>query len=442
MSLQRPELEIEYVSVRALRSNPRNARRHPQKQIEFLKSSIMEHGFVQPVLIDENNRLIAGHGRLEAAKQLGRSKVPAIRLKHLSSASLRALALADNRIAELASWDEDVLAIEFKELLEEDLEFSLADVTGFESPVIDRLVYGDDFAGSDPADDALPQVRDGPAITRPGDLYLIGEHRLLCGDARDILGLRTLMSGERARQVIADPPYNVPVDGHVSGKGKVRHREFEMAAGEMSTEQFTSFNCDWLSAASGVCEDGALLYAFMDGKHFAELVDGGREAGLELITACVWAKSNAGMGGFYRSQVELVAVFKSGKGAHVNNIALGRHGRNRTTLWSYPGYNSFGANRDAALKQHPTVKPVGLLADAILDASARGEIVLDPFLGSGSTIIAAHRTGRRGYGIELDSLYVDAALDRFAAVLEIDPVRASDGARWSALRAEHEEAAP
>lgn len=427
-------LQVETVPISALRLNVRNARRHGAKQIAALKAIIEQVGFVQPLLIDETSTIIAGHGRLEAAKQLGYRELPTIRISHLTPDEIRTLALADNRIAELATWDEVVLADEFKELIEHDLEFSLADVTGFEAPVIDRLVYGDDFAASDAADGVLPPLP-AKAITRLGDIYDIGSHRLICGDARDGVVLEALMRGELATQVIADGPYNVAIDGHVSGKGRVRHREFEMASGEMSVEQFTDFNREWLAGVRAVSADGALVYAFMDGMHLGELLNGARQAGLDLQCVCAWAKTNAGMGSLYRSQVEHVAVFKCGDAAHINNVALGRHGRHRTTLWSYPGYNSFGKERDAALAHHPTVKPVGLIADAILDASARGDIVLDPFLGSGSTIIAADRTGRRGYGVELDPLYVDAALDRFAAVLGVDPIRQHDGATWSSLRA-------
>lgn len=427
-------LQVESIPVSALRLNVRNARRHGAKQIEALKAIIERVGFVQPILIDETSTIIAGHGRLEAAKQLGYRELPTIRISHLSPDEIRALALADNRIAELATWDEAVLAVEFKELIERDLDLSLADVTGFEAPVIDRLVYGDDFAAPDAADSVLPPLQT-KAITRLGDIYDIGSHRFICGDARDGAVLQALMRDELATQVVADSPYNVAIDGHVSGKGRVRHREFEMASGEMSVEQFTDFNREWLASVRAAVTDGALVYAFMDGMHLGELLNGAREAGLDLQCVCAWAKTNAGMGSLYRSQVEHVAVFKSGEAAHINNVALGRHGRHRTTLWSYPGYNSFGKERDAALAHHPTVKPVGLIADAILDASARGDIVLDPFLGSGSTIIAADRTGRRGFGVELDPLYADAALDRFAAVLGVDPIRQQDGATWSSLRA-------
>jgi len=427
-------LAIEYVTIEKLRPNPRNARRHGAKQIAHLAASIELAGFLQAILVNERFEIICGHGRLEAARQLGMKTVPVVVISHLSEDELRVFALADNRIAELATWDEEVLKIEFGELNEADLDFSLADVTGFEAPQIEGIIFGDYFAKSDSADEVLTPPGSGPAIARPGDVFSMGKHRLGCGDARATETLARLMDGQRAALVVADGPYNVRVRD-ISGKGHTEHREFPMACGEMSRAEFVAFNRDWLRSTASVCVDGALLYGFMDGLHLADLIEGGREAGLSHIAQCVWAKTNAGMGGFYRSQVEHVAVFKSGKGKHTNNIELGRHGRNRSNLWNRPGMNSFGRNRDAALKAHPTVKPVGLIADIILDASRRGDIVLDPFLGSGSTIIAADRTGRRGYGVELDPLYVDAALDRFAAVLGVDPVRVSDGALWSELRA-------
>ncbi len=434
------DLQVENVPIDLVKKDPRNPRRHGAKQINILRAIIDRVGFVEPVLVDSDNVLIAGHGRLEAARQLGMSTIPVIQLCHLSDAEIRLLMLAHNRIAELATWDEEALKIELTDLETLDLDFSLSDLTGFDAPMIDAIKHGDDFATPDPADQVLPPLPAGPACAQLGDLFDVGAHRVLCGDARDADALARLMGGETAAQVIADGPYNVPIDGHVAGKGRNVYREFPMGVGEMSRAAFVAFNRDWLLATTRACCSGALLYAFMDGLHLADLIEGGREAGLHHIAQCVWAKTNAGMGSLYRSQIEHVAVFKWGTGKHVNNVELGRHGRNRSNLWSYPGMNSFGRGRDAALKMHPTLKPVGLIADIILDASRRGDIVLDPFLGSGSTLIAAHRTGRRGYGVELDPLYVDAALDRFSAVLGVDPIRINDGARWSELRLKAQEA--
>jgi len=431
------QLVIEHVSIEAIRPNPRNARKHGANQMPHLVAVIGQLGFIAPVLITTDGALVAGHGRLAAAKILGLKTLPAIRLPaHFSETDLRVLALADNRIAELAQWDEQALQIELSDLVILDTDYSISDLTGFSAPVLDAIVHADAFAASDSGGDNLAAPpQDGTAIAQLGDIFSIGPHRLMCADCRDQAALTRLFGKERASQCIADGPYNVPIHGHVSGKGRVQHREFPTGVGEMSGAQFRDFNRAWVEATTPFCVDGALFYAFMGGIHLADLIQGGTDAGLQLMTLCVWAKSNAGMGSLYRSQIEHVVVFKSGKGKHTNNIQLGRHGRNRSNLWSYPGMNTFGAGRDAALKMHPTVKPVGLLADAILDASKRGDIVFDPFLGSGSTLIAAHRTGRRGYGVELDPLYVDAALDRLVAVLGVDSVRVHDGTRWSDLRA-------
>ncbi len=436
MSIHIPR-QIELVPVTAIKSNPRNARIHSPAQRALLARNFSEFGFLSIVVLDDDNVLVSGHLRVEAAREAGLVEVPAIRTSHLSPAQRRAFAIADNQLAALSEWNFEILAEEFSDLLVAEIDFDLA-ITGFEAPRIDAIVHGEDFAVADAADAVLPDVQAGPALSQPGEVWEIGEHRLIVGDSRWAGVLGDLLGSQQAQLVVADPPFNVRINGHVSGKGRVRHREFEMGSGEMSRENFERFNHDWMANAARFSADGSLLYAFMDGRHLGELLNGARAAGFQLQTVCVWAKTNGGMGSLYRSQVEHVPVFRAGQGAHVNNVQLGRHGRSRTTLWSYPGMNSFGRSRDAALKLHPTVKPVGLLADIVLDASRRGDVVLDPFLGSGSTIIAAHRTGRRGYGVELDPRYVDATLDRLAAVLGDDPVRASDGVCWSARRAADE----
>jgi DNA modification methylase len=256
---------------------------------------------------------------------------------------------------------------------------------------------------------------EGPSVAKPGDLWLLGEHRILCGDSLDPRSYERLLGGERAAMVFTDPPYNVPIEGHVSGLGAVKHREFSMASGEMSEAQFTDFLTRLCKLAAQHSDDGSLHYVFMDWRHLAELLAAGKAAYSELKNLCVWAKTNAGMGSLYRSQHELVAVFKNGKSSHHNNVQLGRFGRHRSNLWTYPGMTSIARATDegALLEMHPTVKPVRLVADAILDASARRDIVLDPFLGSGTTLIAAERVGRRARGIELDPAYVDVAIRRW-----------------------------
>lgn len=403
-----------HLPIESLRANPRNPRQHNRAQIEALAKSIDAFGFNAPVLVDRDNTIIAGHARVAAAKLRGLGHVPVIRLEHLTEAQAQAYMLADNKFTDRSQWDPKLLAIHLKELSELVIDFDI-EATGFEIAEIDLLVQEPDEADrSADAADEVPAPQ-GPPISQIGDLWQLGEHRIYCGDARQADCYATVLAGEPAAMVFADAPYNVPITGHVSGLGKTRHREFAMAAGEMSAAEFTQFLTEILKHCARHSRDGAIHFQCMDWRHTSEMLAAGRAAYSEWLNLCVWAKPNGGMGSLYRSRHELVFVFKSGKAAHRNNIQLGRFGRNRTNIWTYPGANGFGARGDEKKMQrlHPTVKPVALVADAILDATARREIVLDPFLGSGTTIIAAERTGRRGCGIELDALYVDAAIRRW-----------------------------
>ncbi len=391
-----------------------NPRVHTRKQIHQIAESIRAFGFNVPLLIDGQNRVVAGHGRLLACEQLGWAEVPTIRLDHLTPAQAKAFLLADNKLTENAAWDPRLLGESLRDLALLDLDFSL-ETTGFEMGEIDLLIEGVEEAppGDDPADD-LPTVQE-VAVSQLGDLWALGPHRLLCGSALEAEAYETLMAGRQAAVVFTDPPYNVPIDGHVGGLGTVRHREFAMASGEMSEAQFTAFLTQALALLAEHSADGALHYVCMDWRHLDELLAAGREAYAELKNLCVWAKDNGGMGSMYRSQHELVFVFKHGQGPHQNHVQLGRFGRSRSNVWRYPGVNSFGraTAEGNLLALHPTVKPVALVADALLDASGRGEIVLDAFLGSGTTLLAAEKTGRICFGLEIDPLYVDTALRRW-----------------------------
>ena len=283
-------------------------------------------------------------------------------------------------------------------------------------------------------DEIVASDFEGPAISKPGDLFILdGKHRLYCGSALEENSYQILMDSQQARFCFTDPPYNVPIAGNVSGLGRKKHGDFAMAAGEMSREQFTAFlaNTFRLIAANSV--DGAIIDVCMDYKHMIEVITAGEDAFGELKNICVWTKRNGGMGSLYRSAHEFVLIFKSGKGQHVNNVQLGRYGRNRTNVWPYAGVNSFGSNRSAALAMHPTVKPTALVADAILDCSNHKDIVLDPFAGSGTIFIAAHRTRRRAFAIELDPIYVDVCLRRFRRVTGIEPVHQQSGEKLIAL---------
>jgi DNA modification methylase len=415
-----PQLGIVYRPVGELSPYANNARTHSERQIAKIAASIRSFGFVNPILTDATGGVVAGHGRLEAARHLGMTSVPTIRLDHLSEAEKRAYVIADNRLAELAGWDRELLKIELGDLVEIDLSGELnidIDVIGFETAEIDILLDGaPEPAVVDPADATLEGAEIGPLVTRPGDLWILADHRILCADALKTGNYDRLMGEERARVVFTDPPYNVPIDGHVCGLGGVKHREFAMAAGEMSKREFTTFLESALRALTGACQDGALIYTCMDWRHLLELLTAGDAAGLGLQNICVWNKNNGGMGSLYRSKHELVCVFKSGSAQHVNNIELGKHGRYRTNVWDYSGVNTFRKGRMDDLAAHPTVKPTALVADAIKDCSRRGEIVLEAFLGSGTTVLAAEKTARRARAIELDPQYVDVAVRRWQAL--------------------------
>ncbi len=325
--------------------------------------------------------------------------------------------IADNKLALNAGWDDDLLAAELREL-SYNLDYDVTK-TGFEIPELD-LIWRHNKNGTESGEDVPEADRSKPAVSRTGDLWRIGDHAVLCGDSTQRSSYEKVMGNEAARLVFTDAPYNVPVDGHVSGLGKHHHREFAMASGEMSSGQFTDFLRTVFRHLADFSEDGSLHYLCMDWRHMWELMSAAQGNFSDLKNLCVWAKTNGGMGAFYRSQHELVFVYKKGTAAHINNIELGKHGRNRTNLWTCAGANAFGSSRDGDLAMHPTVKPVPLVADAILDASKPGDIVLDAFGGSGTTLVAAHQTGRRGRAIEIDPLYVDTIVKRMQLVLKAD----------------------
>ena len=432
--------EIIEQSIADLRENPSNSRTHSDRQVQQIANSIRAFGFVNPVLIDETSAIIAGVGRVRAARKLGLKSVPTLLVDHLSDAEKRAYIIADNRLAERAGWDSEILAIELQHLLEADIAFEITDI-GFDMAEID-LILADPTGGSeaDPADSALPQIEELD-VSRTGDLWEVGDHRLLCGTALEADSYAELMRGEVAALVFTDPPYNLRVS-QISGLGKTKHREFQMASGEMSETEYTRFLTEAFRHMASASAPGSIHFVCMDWRHLWELLGAGRIAYSSLKNIIVWVKSGGGgKGALYRSRHEFVAVFKNGSATHQNNVLLGRYGRNRSNVWEYAGLNSFQKGRDEALAMHPTVKPVALVADAILDCSRRGDVILDPFVGSGTSIIAAHRTGRRCFAIELDPKYVDAALRRVRDVLSIDPVCVATGQTFSAREREARSAA-
>jgi DNA modification methylase len=404
--------QIAHVPIVDLKPHPRNARKHSAAQTKAIAKSIDTFGFNAPVLADKNGNILAGHGRVEAAKLLDLMHVPVVFLHHLSEEEARAYMLADNKLTDRSDWNDAALAIELKELSDLALGFDI-DATGFELPEIDfRIQSTEDAETIDRADEF--EFTPGPAATMPGDIWHLGEHRIICGSALDEKVVSQIFAGDKANATFTDSPYNVKIQGNAAGHGNKTYREFAMATGEMSEPEFTDFLAMALTNARSHSVPGALIYGCMDWRHIQEMLHAAHTADLHLVNLCVWVKPNGRLGSFYKSRHELVFVFKNGKEAHQNNIQLGRFGRNRTNVWNYSSPSPL--RRRGALTEteaHPTVKPLLLVSDAILDCTRRNDVVFDPFLGSGTTLLAAERTGRRCFGIELDPLYVDTAVTRW-----------------------------
>jgi DNA modification methylase len=433
------DVKVDWLEADLLQPYKGNPRTHSKKQIKQIADSIQTFGFTNPLLVDGDGNILAGHGRLEGARLLGWDKVPCIRLAHLSAAQRKAYVLADNKIAELAGWDEELLAIEFQGLIEIDPSFDVS-LTGFAAHEIDAILDG---AGSQESDDpkaeVIPATADSP-VSRVGDLWLLGPHRLFCGDATKEQSYRHLMGDERAQMAFTDPPYNLKV-AEITGLGAIQHAEFVQASGEMDQMEFVQFLLRAFENVARFSSDGAIQFACMDWRHMVEIMAAGGLVYGPLKQLCVWAKDNGGMGTFYRSRHELIFVWKVGEARHINNFELGQHGRYRTNVWNYKGVNSFGSGRKD-LTLHPTVKPVQMIADAIKDVSRRNDLVLDPFGGSGSTLIAAHKTGRRARLMELDPLYVDTIIRRYQAYAHDDAIHAESGKTFAEVAAERQAQTP
>lgn len=410
--MSRPKISIEYLPVEELVPSPRNARTHSRKQKAQIADSINRFGMVTPVGIGPGNELIYGHARAEAARLAGLTEVPVIRLNHLTADERRAYLLADNRLALDAGWDRELLALELRELAA--LDFDLP-ALGFSLPEIDKLYEDLDDArieGSDALDDEIVPLPEVP-VTQVDYLWQLGNHGLVCGDARDDAVYERLLRDEKVGLIFSDPPYNVKIAGNVSGLGKVRHADFAMASGELSSEQYEEFLVDSFTPAAKRCRDGAIAFICIDWRHMHELNQAGMRVFDELKNVCIWNKKNAGMGTFYRSKYEMVFVFKNGSAPHLNTFGLGESGRHRSNVWDYAGVSGLSKNGLDELAMHPTVKPVALIVDALKDCSARGDIVLDNFGGSGSTLIAAEKCGRRARLIEYDPGYCDTIVRRW-----------------------------
>jgi DNA modification methylase len=430
------DLTIQYVLLESLKPDPANPRLHNSKQVEQIANSIQTLGFNVPILVDRNRRVIAGHGRLAAAELLKLRRVPIVSLEHLSDAQMRAFMIADNRLTHISEWDDDLLAQQLKSLAEVELEFNL-DVTGFEMAEIDTMIESVSSSPHGKADPADAVAEYGVAVTKPSDLWVLGRNRLLCGDALNKNGYSELMQGRRAAAVFTDPPYNDRIDGYVAGFGKTHHREFAMASGEMSEAEFTEFLFKTFQNLARNSEAGSLHFVCLDWRHLPEILAASRRVYCEFKNLCVWVKESGGQGSLYRSRHELVLVFKSGKARHRNNIQLGQYGRYRTNVWEYPRVNTVVRNGDGHLPgHHPTIKPTAMVADTILDCTSRNDIVLDSFVGSGTTVIAAERTGRICYGIELDASYVDGVIRRWQTFTGKTAIHEKSGRTFAELERE------
>jgi DNA modification methylase len=401
--------KLNYKNPKKLKPYNNNARKHSSKQIKEIENSIKTFGFLNPVLIDENDMIIAGHGRVLAAINLQLDAIPTRLISHLSKNEKKAYILADNKLAEKAGWDDDILAIELQHLLEVDDE-NLIFLTGFEMSEIDNLIMldGNTICEEDP----IPSPEDF-STSEIGDIWILGKHKILCGNALNPSSYKNLLGEEKAGMIFSDPPYNVLVNGHVCGNGTIKHQEFVMASGEMSSEEFTNFLDTAFQNLVNFSRNGSIHFICMDWRHMSEILSAGSKNYQELKNLCVWNKDNGGMGSLYRSKHELVFVFKHGKAEHVNNIELGKNGRYRTNVWDYAGVNTMKSGREEELSMHPTVKPVAMIMDALLDCSNRKDIILDPFGGSGSTLIAAEKTGRPARLIELEPKYIDVTIKRW-----------------------------
>lgn len=418
MTEQPNELKIRYQNPTELKLNPKNSRTHSKKQLHKIAQSIEKLGFNNPVLVDTENFIVAGHGRVLAARELGLTEVPTICLSHMSQEQIRAYIIADNKLAEDAGWDNEILKIELDFLMNLDTEVGFdATITGFDIPQLDLILNPESLdvvkkaAKADPDSEFLDNIVDIPKRVNKGDLWKLGEHLLYCGNSLEETSYEKLLHNERAQVVFTDPPYNVKIKGNVTKQKQ--HEEFKLASGEMEKSEFIDFLKNAMSLQAKYSIDGSIHYQCMDWRHIEEMITAGNQVYSSLKNICVWDKGTGGMGSLYRSQHEFIFVFKNGTKPHINNVELGVHGRYRTNVWKYKGMHASNPQAKTLVKLHPTVKPVPMIMDALLDCSSIGGLVLDSFGGSGSTLIAAERTKRKARIIELEPKYCDVILYRW-----------------------------
>lgn len=414
------------IATDALKPAARRTRSHPGFKRKALTSSISQFGMLDPITINSSNIIVDGHLRWEIALALGLKTVSVVCIDHLSDAELRAFAIAANKMPAVANYDIEALRLEFEEIKADAPHLDLT-LTSFTIGEIDRI-NGNYLAGhyDDLDENAAEQIAGSTPKACRGQIYTLGKHRLMCGDSLDPADVARLMDGDEGRAAFLDPPYNVKINGHVSSSGA--HAEFAMASGEMSSPAFKTFLHTAFRHLADHLDDGAIAFVCMDHAHIGELIAAGDAVFGARLNICVWDKGRGGMGALYRSQHELVAVFKKGTAPHLNNVALGKNGRNRTNVWSFPGMAGFGKGRKKALELHPTVKPVALVAEALLDVTGPGDIVIDLFGGSGSTLIAAERLGRQARLMEFDPIYVDRIISRWEQMTGETAILLRDGA--------------
>lgn len=431
------KLQIENLKLGDIHAYKNNAKKHPESQVQQIISSITKFGFNNPILIDENNEIIAGHGRFMAAQVMNLETVPTVKLSHLTDAQKRAYRLADNKIAENGGWNKELLSLEIKDLEKICLNdnFVIQDI-GFNDAELDSIVNFTDAKPINPKTNTVPFIPENEIISKPGDIWQLSKHRIICGDSLNPETFAKLFENDKADMILQDPPYNVKIDGHVCGSGTIKHKEFAMASGEMTADEFTQFLMNNFALCKQYSNNGSLHYNFMDWRHVLEITTAGQNIFDKFINMCVWVKTSGGMGSLYRSQHELCFIFQNGKGSHNNNVQLGKYGRYRTNVWQYAGVNTFGKHKQDGI-MHPTVKPIEMLKDAILDVSKRGDIVLDSFLGSGSTLIACQQSGRICYGIEYEPLYIDTTIRRFQNLFGIDAINLSIDKTYNEILKEH-----
>ena len=394
------------VKIKDLKPNKNSARLHSEKNKHVLCSAVQHFKILNPPMVDQNKNIIAGNLRYEVAKELGYEEIQVIQIEHLSKDDIRAFIIAENKIAEMAGWDKEILKIDLQYLTDIGYDTSL---TGFEVAEIDLII--NDIVIDSTSDDELPDDSEIIPRSKLGDKWQLGKHILVNGDALDRNYYEYLLQEEKADTAFVDYPYNVKIQGNVTTK--TNHKEFYQASGEMSKSEFTTFLKTAMTLQKEFSKDGSIHFGCMDWKHIEEIITAGNSVFDELKNVCIWDKGTAGLGSLYRSQYEMIFVYKNGTAPHVNNIQLGTYGRYRTNIWTYQGMHVSNPQAAELLKWHPTPKPVGLILDALKDCSKPNDIVLDNFAGSGSTLIAAERVQRRARLIEIDPHYCDIIIHRF-----------------------------